>query len=181
MAGKTRNGRPPKYTRPGAMHEVVDRYFEERDGKLLTDEGGNPVLNRSGAPVIEGKKPPTIPGLALALGFRSRQSLLNYQAKRDFQDIISDAKLRVEEYTEERLLTGKGKEVQCSFCNTVLRAGMSSQQNRKAHRSGCKSCVIFYGSLFLLPLHNCIAKGSRPYTIISGEYGLLILCQDLCI
>lgn len=109
MAGKTRNGRPPKYTSPEAMQEVVDRYFEECDGKLLTDEGGNPVLSRSGTPVIEGKKLPTIFGLALVLGFRSRQSLLNYQAKRDFQDIISDAKLRVEEYTEERLFDKKGR------------------------------------------------------------------------
>lgn len=108
MAEKAKNGGPPKYTSPEAMQEVVDRYFEDCDGRLLTDADGKPVISRSGDPVMEGKKPPTISGLACALGFRSRQSLLNYQAKRDFQDVVLVAKLRVEEYTEERLFDKEG-------------------------------------------------------------------------
>ena len=50
-----------------------------------------------------GRKPPTIPGLALALGFSSRQSLYNYKARKEFMDTISRAQTRVEQYTAERL------------------------------------------------------------------------------
>ena len=45
----------------------------------------------------------TIQGLALALGFTSRQSLLNYKAKREFVDTVTRARLRVEQYAAERL------------------------------------------------------------------------------
>ena len=45
----------------------------------------------------------TIHGLALALGFTSRQSLLNYKAKREFLDTVTRARLRVEQYAAERL------------------------------------------------------------------------------
>ncbi|KAA5659602.1 hypothetical protein F3G60_33715, partial [Pseudomonas aeruginosa] len=52
--------------------------------------------------------PPTVTGLALALGFNSRQSLLNYQGKAEFMDTITRAKARVEQYTEERLFDRDG-------------------------------------------------------------------------
>ena len=47
-------------------------------------------------------------GLALALGFTSRQALLNYQAKPEFVDTITRAKPMVEAYTEERLFDRDG-------------------------------------------------------------------------
>ena len=50
----------------------------------------------------------TITGLALALGFNSRQSLLNYQAKEEFLDTITRAKAKVEQYAEERLFDKDG-------------------------------------------------------------------------
>ena len=55
-----------------------------------------------------GKKPLTITGLALALGFTSRQALLNYQEKPEFVDAITRAKARVEQYAEERLFDKDG-------------------------------------------------------------------------
>ena len=54
-------------------------------------------------PPVVARKPPTIPGLALALGFSSRQSLYNYKARKEFMDTISRAQTRVEQYTAERL------------------------------------------------------------------------------
>ena len=59
-------------------------------------------------PIIIGRKPPTMTGLALALGFSSRQSLLNYQGKKQFVDTITRAKSFIEAYAEERLFDRDG-------------------------------------------------------------------------
>ena len=66
------------------------------------------LTDKYGAPIIVGRKPPTITGLALALGFSTRQSLLNYQGKKEFVDTITRAKSFVEKYAEERLFDREG-------------------------------------------------------------------------
>lgn len=48
-------------------------------------------------------------GLALALGFTSRQALMNYQAKKGFVDTVTRAKARIEAYAEERLFDRDGQ------------------------------------------------------------------------
>lgn len=101
-------GRPPKYKNKEEIQEKVEQYFKECEGTMLKDNDGNTVFNKFGNPVIFGEKPPTITGLALALGFTNRQSLLNYQAKKEFVDTITCAKSRVEKYTEERLFDREG-------------------------------------------------------------------------
>ena len=53
-------------------------------------------------------KPVTVTGLALALGFTTRQALINYQGKKLFVDTITRAKLRAEEYAETRLYDRDG-------------------------------------------------------------------------
>ena len=53
-------------------------------------------------------KPPTVTGLALALGFTTRLSLLNYQGKAEFMNTITRAKSYVEEYTERRVFDRDG-------------------------------------------------------------------------
>ena len=116
MAGKNKGGRPPKYSTPAEMEEVVEQYFEDCEEKIKTDAAGKPVFDRTGRPVMYRDKIPTISGLSRALGFRSRQSLLDYQAKRLFRDIILDAKLRVEIFTEEQLFTRDG----CNGAKFVL-------------------------------------------------------------
>ncbi len=75
---------------------------------MLADKDGNPVFDKHGNPIIVGQKPPTITGLALALGFTTRQGLLNYQGKKEFLDTITRAKAKVEQYTEERLFDRDG-------------------------------------------------------------------------
>ena len=42
------------------------------------------------------------------MGFASRQALLNYQGKKQFNDTITRAKSRVEEYAEQRLFDKDG-------------------------------------------------------------------------
>ena len=63
---------------------------------------------------IEEKKNPTISGLALALGFKSRMALLNYQKEKgyeEFHDVVSFLKLKIEEFLEERLLDHKNTNI----------------------------------------------------------------------
>lgn len=96
-------GRKPKFESVEQMQALIDAYFETCEGELLRSTDGNPVLTKDGSPVYIGRRPPTIPGLALALGFSSRQSLYNYKAKKEFLDTIARAQTRVEQYTAEKL------------------------------------------------------------------------------
>lgn len=83
--------RPRKYTKVEDMQVAIDKYFKECD---------------------ENKVPYTITGLAIALGFDSRQSLLNYCNYEDdednsFLDTIKRAKTICEFDIERGLLSGK--------------------------------------------------------------------------
>ncbi len=102
-------GKKPRYKKPEEMQEKIDKYFEECEGKPLVDHNGDPILDRWGNPVVFGAKPPTVTGLALALGFKTRQALILYQAKKEFQDVVLEAKSRVEEYNERQLYTRDGQ------------------------------------------------------------------------
>jgi hypothetical protein len=86
----------------------IDAYFEECKGELLYDTEGNPMIDKNGNPIRVGCRPLTITGLALALGFNSRQALINYQCKEEFYDTIMRAKSKVEQYAEERLFDKDG-------------------------------------------------------------------------
>lgn len=77
---KHAGGRPRKYESVGEMQGAIDEYFDNSEKT-------------------------TICGLALALGFNSRQSLLNYEGYgEEFLDTIKRAKSRIEEYYEEHLV-----------------------------------------------------------------------------
>lgn len=100
--GKHPGGRPPKYSSVDEMQAAIDAYFTECEGKPLQDADGNPILYK-GHPVMVGVKPPTVTGLALALGFTTRKSLMEYQGKKEFVNTIARAKARCEAYAEARL------------------------------------------------------------------------------
>lgn len=108
MSDKHPGGRPPFFESAEQMQELIDKYFEECDGKILTDEDGNPVRNKDGKIIRDDRRPYTITGLALALGFNSRTSLLDYEGKEEFLNTIKRAKSRVEKYAEERLYDKHG-------------------------------------------------------------------------
>ena len=101
-------GRPPAYKSKEEIQEKIDAYFEECKGKPLLDSDGNVCFDKNGQVIMYGARPLTITGLALALGFNSRQSLLNYQEKDEFMDTIMRAKAQVERYAEERLYDKDG-------------------------------------------------------------------------
>lgn len=105
---KNKGGCPPKYKTPEEMQAVIDAYFAECEGDYITDEEGNLMTDKDGHPVKSKPRPLTITGLALALGFTTRQALLNYEAKPKFVDTIQRAKAKVEQYAEERLFDREG-------------------------------------------------------------------------
>jgi hypothetical protein len=100
-------GCPPMYKTPEEMQKVIDKYFEDCSGEYIVIDGAVAV-DKHGHPIKTKERPLTITGLALALGFNSRQTLLNYQGKEEFMDTITRAKTRIEQYAEERLYDKDG-------------------------------------------------------------------------
>lgn len=74
--------RPPIIETPEAFQAAADEYF---------------------AACVADSKVPTVNGLALALGFNSRQSLLNYADKPEFLDTVKGVRSRLEAEWEQRL------------------------------------------------------------------------------
>lgn len=105
---KNKGGHPPMYKTVEEMQARIDAYFEECNGVYVRDEEGNIETNKNGEPITTRQRPLTITGLALALGFNGRQSLLNYEGKPEFMDTIKRAKAKVEQYAEERLFDKDG-------------------------------------------------------------------------
>lgn len=100
--------RPLKYKTNEELQAAIDAYFEACKGKPLTDENGAAVTDKYGAPIVVGAHPPTVTGLAYALGFSSRKALLDYQGRKQFCNTITRAKLYIESYTEQRLFDRDG-------------------------------------------------------------------------
>ena len=101
-------GAPRKYKSVKAMQDAIDAYFKACEGQPLFDKDGNPVLDKNGLPVIVHATPPTVTGLALALGFTGRKQLLDYQGREEFSDTVTRAKARCEAYAETRLYDRDG-------------------------------------------------------------------------
>lgn len=101
-------GCPPKYKTVQEMQDKIDEYFRVCEGTTVLKPDGTPLLDKYGQIVKDGKRPLTVSGLALFLGFTSRQALLNYQNKQAFVDTVTRAKLKIESYAEERLYDNNG-------------------------------------------------------------------------
>ena len=132
---KIYTGATPRYKNPEEIEALIDAYFKECDGVPYTDENGQPLTTEKGAIIYKTPpKPPTVTGLALALGFTTRQALLNYQGKENFVDTISRAKTVIEEYAERRLFDRDGcNGAKFSLANNFK--GWSEKQEIKAQIS----------------------------------------------
>lgn len=87
--GVTTNGQPPIYKNAKDIEDKINQYFES----LLNEDKDTYEIR------------PTITGIALYMGFASRQSLYDYAKKEEYSYIISRAKLVVEMSYEEMLLS----------------------------------------------------------------------------
>jgi hypothetical protein len=98
-------GAPAKYKTPQEMEEKIAAYFKTCEPKLMTYEDSDGVTQPiiiKGEPYYK-QEPPTKSGLALFLGFESRQSLWDYEQKKAFSYIIKRAKLALSEHHEKGL------------------------------------------------------------------------------
>lgn len=123
----------PKFETAEEMQEKIDVYFRECAGELLTDDAGNPILIND-APFYVGKRPPTMTGLAMALGFSSRQSISNYRKKPAFESVLTVARTRVEMYAEQRLYDRDG--VNGAKFNLIQNFGWSAEKAQRKNEAG---------------------------------------------
>lgn len=78
-------GKPLKYKTVEEMQVLIDGYFKKQ---------------------VDNEKPLTVTGLARALGM-TRQGLVEYEARDGFGDAIKEAKMIVQEFSEETLYTAR--------------------------------------------------------------------------
>lgn len=96
-------GRKPAYASPEELQVKITEYFEKSKPEFARTEEGDLAFDKYGSPIILNYNFPTVCGLALHLGFVTRQALINYQARPLFVDVVSRAKLRIEQEYEQRL------------------------------------------------------------------------------
>ena len=82
--------RPPAFETDEELQEEINMYFKSLE--YIDPETERPRTS-----------PATITGLALALGFCSRQSMYDYEKKEKFTYTIKNARLRVENSYEQHL------------------------------------------------------------------------------
>lgn len=98
--GRSVGGRPPKYETVAELEAVIDDYFNNHVPVKTVIVGPPNKRYPVDIPV------PTITGLAIHMGFNSRQSIYNYEGKAEFLDTIKKARAFIEQHYEELLQTG---------------------------------------------------------------------------
>jgi hypothetical protein len=98
-------GRPSKFNTVEELQEEIDKYFNEHKPDFIKDDTGKLIFNKQGQPIIQ-LNPPTITGLALALGFVSRQSMYDYEKHEEYSYTIKNARLKCENWVEEQSFSG---------------------------------------------------------------------------
>lgn len=91
-------GMPLKYPSPEGLRTKVEEYF-----KWVDEEN---VKRRQQRFTEEKFKPYTITGICVFCGL-SRENWREYGAREGYEEIIRDAKIKVENYVEEGVLNGK--------------------------------------------------------------------------
>lgn len=89
----SRRGRKKLYQRPEDMQAVIDEYFASCIRSVPNERGEIDYI---------WVDPPTVPGLARALGMTCK-TLIEYAKLDEFEEVITDAKLVIEEYTAKAL------------------------------------------------------------------------------
>lgn len=109
-------GQPPMYENPESLIVEVNEYFEYIKGEfhmetvktVEEDDMGIERIKESKIKVWDrDPEPATITGLALFLGFNSRQSMYDYKKREEFSYIIKNATTRVEHEYEKSLQRDK--------------------------------------------------------------------------
>lgn len=103
---KNLGGRPAHFENENNLQKKIDEYFQYIQGDYkditLRDEEGNPYVERK---YTRRPEQATITGMAIFIGFESRQSVYDYEKSGKFSYIIKRARLYVENAYEQALMS----------------------------------------------------------------------------
>lgn len=109
-----RTGRKRLFDTPQEMQALIDDYFARCDPHIDEftnvewDEKKQDYVEKT-VKIVTKQQPYTMSGLALALGFESRTSFVDYKGYGDdFSNTIKKARFKVEESVEHRMLSSQG-------------------------------------------------------------------------
>jgi len=121
-------GRPVKYSTVEELQNIINEYFEWCDNRAIkkADDTGKEFF-------VSFPAPYTMSGLARRLGL-SRQGLIEYSQKDEFSDAIKDAREKIHEDVETRLMDGKAQSG--SIFNLKNNFGWKDEQVNKNEHSG---------------------------------------------
>lgn len=93
-------GRPALFSSPEKLQSKIDEYFVFIAGEkgIVVKEGEKEITEW-----VRWPEPATVTGMALYLGFESRQSVYDYEKDGEYSYIIKKARMRVECEYEKRL------------------------------------------------------------------------------
>lgn len=102
---RAKAGRPPKYNNADDLAFKIEQYFEYVKGEFEEIESLDPMTFKTIIIKHWIREPEriTINGLALFLGFESRQSLYDYKEKKQFSYSIKRALTKIEQQYENQL------------------------------------------------------------------------------
>ncbi len=86
----------PKFSSAEELDKLVDAFFKQLEGRKR-------VAKKADADKSTEPKPATITGLALYLGFNSREQFERYESKGKFAANLKRARLRIEAIYEKKL------------------------------------------------------------------------------
>lgn len=107
-----------KYLTPESLEYAIDLYFES-----LFNEEGKQI------------RPATVPGLAVALGFSSTESLFQYARNEEFEHVMGRALLLIETDLNELLLQGGAATPGAKF-NLMAKFGWKEKVEQTSDISG---------------------------------------------
>jgi hypothetical protein len=146
---KRGRGKPLKYGTAEELNTLIDQYFDtchDAEGKMI--------------------RPYTVTGLAVYLDM-TRQMLLEYEGRPDYQDAIKKAKQRIQQFAEEQLFTNRN--TAGVIFNMVNNFGWQnrSENNNNNHHTGHVTQTINHdlrklSAEELAQLEQIIGKTANP-------------------
>ncbi len=162
--------------------DIIDEYFRDCEGEPLTDENGEQKFGRDGEPLRINRRPPTLTGLALALGFNSRSELTGFNGSGEEESLIKNARLRIENYNEEKLFE---KDCARSAIFNLTNTYASEESNLPAAKA-VKIPAELIGSGFVDIYRDIVAGKHGEYVLKGGRgsakssFAALMLTELLC-
>ncbi len=136
---------------------LIDEYFERCMGEEREGKNGENIRVNS--------KPPTLTGLALALGFNSKAELMKFGRSKRGKELVENARLKIENYNEEKLFE-KDFARSAIFNLTNAREDQAAEEERE---TGMKIPAELVGSAFVDLYRDIAAEGHGEYVLKGGR------------